>query len=152
MNGYDAFLARELDDHHRRGDLAEHITDLVNDRAHELSRDAEAFLDWIAERQLFLDEIKIRSVYSGHPISATTALVCAAPGWLAELVLEAGRREGFDSELLQDMHVSQPSWGRAIPADEALIRLAPQWVRDELREWLIKQSPLRKEISQEVKS
>ena len=50
--GYDAYLAAELAAHNRRGDDADHLKELVAERALDLGNDAERFLMWIAEHDL----------------------------------------------------------------------------------------------------
>lgn len=140
--GYDAFLDRELAAHNRCGDNADHLAELVAERAIELGADAGRFLEWIAEHDAPLSEITIKSSTTGRRINARAALVANAPTWLRELILDA---ELVDDELLMDMQVEMSN-GRAMPADQLLISVAPEWLRAELVDWLSKQSQLEDEV------
>lgn len=142
MNGYDAFLARELEDYERRGDDADHLNELVAERAIELCNDAERFLAWIGERGLLLSEILVTSSNTGRSINARTALVANAPVWLRELILDA---ELIDDDLLEELKVEMSN-GKTLPADQLLIATAPEWLREELVDWLSKQSQLEDEV------
>jgi len=146
VNGYDAFLARELEEHNRRGDDADHLKELVAQRAIELGADAERFLAWIGERGITLLDIKVTSAATGKKISAQSALIAHAPAWLCELVLCG---DGIDANALMDTPVQYAN-GRTVPADVALIASAPEWLRAELVDWLSRTSQLEDEVKASI--
>ena len=146
MNGYDAFLARELEDHERRGDDADHLAELVAERAIDLGNDAERFLEWIAEHDTRLWDIKVTSCITGKQVTAAAALIAHAPAWLRELVLEGSE---IHAEALMDASVQYAN-GKSSPADVALIANAPEWLRAELVDWLSRTSMLEADCREEV--
>lgn len=144
--GYDAYLAAELAAHNRRGDEADRLAELVAERALDLGNDAGRFLEWIAERDTRLWDIKVTSPISGKKVTAAAALIAHAPAWLRELVLEGGE---IHAEALMDASV-QYATGRTSPADVALIANAPEWLRAELVDWLSRTSMLEADCREEV--
>ena len=140
--GYDAFLARELAAHNRRGDEADRLAELVAERALDLGNDAGRFLEWIAEHDTRLSEITIKSSTTGRRINARAALVANAPTWLRELILESAE---IDDEALTDFDVRYAN-GTTVAADVALIANAPEWLRAELVDWLSRQWQLEDEV------
>ena len=144
MNGYDGFLAREWDRHCARVIDQDALEAEVERQANKIGGNAERFMAWLEEYNWKLSEVTIKSSVTGKNVNARTALVAHAPAWLRELILDA---DLVDDEMLREMEVEFAN-GNHCPADEALIELAPDWLKDELVGWLSRTSQLKNYVNQ----
>jgi len=146
VNGFDAFLDRELADYNRRCDDADHLYECIAEFANDMVEDANRFLAWLAENNWQLSEVMVTSSLTGRRVNARAALLAHGPEWLREQILDA---EMVDDEVLADMQIMFAN-RRWMPADAALISTAPDWLKAELVDWLSKQSQIETEVKEEI--
>ena len=131
--GFDAYLARELEDHERRGyenDAANDPAARIEARALEITEAPLEFLCWLGCEDLELLDVTVTN-RSGQEVTALAALVAHAPAWLREEAAQAlaTRSDFWDVKVTLGNNVTD--------LDVALLSTAPEWLRAEILDWVV---------------